>query len=156
MRQLEQRELRDGRIVGPVRNGARRTVTVNVGESPLNWLRARGFLDARQSEAGERLRADYETAQLSPQVTMNWDGARVRGAHTQAAIDPTLAQIAAKRRFDAALAALGGGLGDIAWRVLCACEGLAVAERTLGWPVRSGRIVLALALDRLASHYRLP
>ncbi|MGQ7349010.1 DUF6456 domain-containing protein [Streptococcus suis] len=26
----------------------------------------------------------------------------------------------------------------------------------MGWPVRAGRIVLTLALDRLAGHYRLP
>ena len=29
------------------------------------------------------------------------------------------------------------------------------AEQALGWPARSGRLVLALALDRLADHYRL-
>jgi hypothetical protein len=70
-------------------------------------------------------------------------------------MDSTLAQIAAKRRFDAAIAALGRGLGDIAWRVICACEGLPVAEAGLGWPKRSGRVVLTLALDRLADHYGL-
>jgi len=66
-----------------------------------------------------------------------------------------MAQISAKRRFDAAIAALGRGLGDIAWRVICACAGLPVAEAELGWPKRSGRVVLTLALDRLADHYGL-
>ncbi|WP_448501590.1 DUF6456 domain-containing protein, partial [Sphingomonas sp.] len=77
-----------------------------------------------------------------------------RGA--DAPLDPTLAQIAARRRFDAAIAALGGGLSDVAWRVLCAGEGLPDAERALGWPARAGRLVLTLALDRLGDHYRLP
>ena len=110
------------------------------------------MVTARQVEAGERLRADYETAALAPRVTMRW-AARVDGGGER--LDPTTAQLAAKRRFDAALAALGAGLADVAWRVICAGEGLPVAERALGWPARAGRVVLMLALDRLADHYRL-
>jgi hypothetical protein len=34
-------------------------------------------------------------------------------------------------------------------------EGLETAERALGWPSRAGKLVLRLALDRLATHYRL-
>ena len=130
-----------------------RRVTVNLGESPLGWLRSRGLVDARQVEAGERLRADYERAALAPSVTMNWT-ARVDGGGGDS-LDPTLAQIAAKRRFDAALEGTGRGLRDILWRVVCAGEGLPDAEKALGWPQRSGRVVLTLALDRLADHYGL-
>ena len=54
------------------------------------------------------------------------------------------------------VAAVGPGLADVLWRVVCAGEGLPVAERALGWPARAGRVVLTLALDRLAAHYRLP
>jgi hypothetical protein len=134
-----------------------RSVTVNLAESPLSWLRARELIDARQFEAGERLRADYETAALEPHVTMRWDPAPSSGGRRgpPRAMDPAMAQISAKRRFDTAIAALGRGLGDIAWRVICACEGLPVAEVELGWPKRSGRVVLTLALDRLADHYGL-
>ena len=53
------------------------------------------------------------------------------------------------------MAAAGPGLADIVWRVDCACEGLAAAEKGLGWPVRAGKLVLGLALDRLADHYGL-
>ena len=163
MRELIERELVDGRLGAVVtkRSAARRrTVTVNAAESPLGWLAARGLVDARQNEAGERLRADYETAALGPRVTMRWDGAPAHrgggGGGGSQGLDPTTAQIAAKRRFDAALDALGGGLKDVAWRVICAGEGLPAAEKGLGWPARSGRLVLTLALDRLADHYRLP
>ncbi len=134
--------------------GRGRTVTVNLAESPLGWLRARGLVDARQFEAGDRLRGDYETAAMGPRVTMRW-AARVDGGGGDA-VDPTLAQIAAKRRFDAALAAAGPGLADIVWRVVCAGEGVPLAEKALGWPARAGRLVLTFALDRLADHYRLP
>lgn len=135
-----------------------RSVTVNLAESPLAWLRSRGLLDSRLFEAGERLRADYETAQIAPSTTMRWGTTRVDGGGWRAGgdqIDPALAQIAAKRRFDDAIAAAGRGLGDILWRVVCAGEGLPAAEKGLGWPTRAGRLVLTLALDRIADHYRL-
>ena len=153
MRELVERGLEDGVVTAnPVRPGRR--VQVNVAESPLGWLRARGLVDPRQFEAGERLRGDYERACLAPSVTMRW-AERVDGGDG-GRMDPTSAHIAAKARFDKATAALGSGLRDVAWRVICAGEGLPVAERALGWPARAGRIVLGLALDRLADHYRLP
>ncbi len=158
MRELIERELVEGHIVrGAAQRGARRTVTVNVAESPLAWLAARGHVDARQLEAGERLRGDYERAALGRHVTMRWEplphAAGARGAEEP--LDPTLAQIDAKRRFDTAIGATGPGLADILWRVVCAGEGIGAAEKGLGWPSRAGKLVLGLALDRLADHYRL-
>ncbi len=153
MRELVERGLVDGRIVAA--EGARRRVRVNVNESPLAWLRSRALVDARQYEAGERLRGDFERASLGPRVTMRWDEGP-RGSRTTGPIDPSGGQLAAKARFDAAVAAVGPGLSDILWRTVCANEGLPAAEKALGWPARAGRLVLTLALDRLATHYRLP
>lgn len=132
-----------------------RSVTVNLAESPLGWLHARGLVSARQFAAGERLRAEWTVAGLGPRITMRWDTAPVaRGARGYGgALDPTLAQIEAKRSFEAALTAAGDGLGDILWRVVCAGEGLEAAEKLLGWPRRSGKLVLLMALDRVADHY---
>ena len=134
-----------------------RSVTVNLAESPLGWLFARGFVTRRQFDAGERLRADWERAQLAPRVTMSWDAAPVsrgRGS-TETQPDLTGAQIDAKRRFNAAVEAAGPGLADILWRVVCAGEGMRQAETALGWPARAGKLVLTLALDRVAAYYRL-
>lgn len=157
MRELVERRFEDGRVTTAAAARGGRSVTVNLGESPLSWLLSRGHVDARQYEAGERLRGDYETASLGPRVTMRWDAApAARGARgAPEAIDPTLAGLSAKRRFDAAIAAAGPGLGDVLWRVICAGEGLSVAEKGLGWPARAGKLVLGLALDRLADHYGL-
>lgn len=134
-----------------------RTFSVNVAESPLSWLRARNLVDARQFEAGERLRADYEMASLGPSVTMRWDASPMakgrRGAPL--GIDPTMAQLSAKRRFERAIEGVGRGLSDMLWRIVCAGESLPVAEKAMGWPTRSGRVVLTLALDRLGDAYGL-
>ncbi|MBW4330197.1 hypothetical protein KY084_04820 [Stakelama sp. CBK3Z-3] len=156
MRQLEEREFRDGQVRGPAgRRG--RSMTVNMAESPLGWLKARGMISDAQFEAGERLRADYETAAIGPRVTMRWDPApsgRARGAAPDPG-DATHVQISAKRRFDGALKEAGPGLSDILWRVICAGEGLPTAEKALGWPSRAGKLVLCLALDRIAAFYRI-
>ena len=149
----------DGRrgVRGAASGGAVRSVTVNLGESPLGWLLAHGHVTRRQFEAGERLRMDWERSSLNPRVTMSWDGAPVaRGGGAAAGIDLSSAQIDARRRFHSATEAAGAGLSDILWRVVCAGEGMRDAERALGWPVRAGKLVLTLALDRVADHYRIP
>ena len=65
------------------------------------------------------------------------------------------AQIDARHRFDAAIASAGKGLADILWRIVCAGEGMREAESALGWPARAGKVVLTLALDRIADYYRI-
>jgi hypothetical protein len=136
---------------------SRRSVTVNVTESPLGWLFVRGLVSQRQFDAGERLRADWERAQLSPRVTMAWDAAPVARGRGGSAGAPDLngAQIDAKRRFDDAIATAGPGLADILWRIVCAGEGMRDAETALRWPARAGKLVLTFALDRIADYYRI-
>lgn len=136
--------------------GTMRQVSVNLRENPIDWLHARGQLSDRQRNAGERLRRDYERASLSSRVAINWDNAaRASGQRRAAPSPPDLgaSQIGAKRRFDGAIADVGPGLSDICWRIVWAGEGMAMAEKGLGWPARSGRLVLGLALDRLADFY---
>ncbi len=136
---------------------ARRTVTVHLAESPLAWLHARGHLNDVQLLAGEKLRGDYERAALGPKVAMRWEQVpRERKKRGPMRFDATEHMVAAKERFDTALSAIGPDLSDIAWRVICAGESVPIAERALAWPVRSGKLVLRIALDRLAEFYRLP
>ena len=114
-RDLVEREL-TSRRAAPARRRARRrrrSVTVNLAESPLTWLHARGHLDDRQLDAGERLRADWERAQLAPAMTMRWDAVRIGGSG-DGGLSPSERQIAAKARFDGAVAAAGRG-----WRTCC-------------------------------------
>ncbi len=134
-----------------------RSVRMNLAESPLGWLRARGMVTDRQFAGGELLRADYERAQLAPRVTMNW-GAPPLGGGARGAPDPagaTHRYMTAKARFDGAITTAGPGLSDILWRVVCAGESVPTAERALGWPLRAGRLVLTLALARVADYYQI-
>ncbi len=153
--QLVERELTsEGPRRGEATGKKRRSVTVNLGESPIAWLHSRGHIDARLFDAGEALRSDYERAQLSANVTMRWDAVRIKSTG-DTGLSGTEKQVAAKHRFDGALNLAGKGLEDILWRVVCAGEGLPEAEKTLGWPARSGKLVLKLALDRVADYYRI-
>jgi hypothetical protein len=111
----------------------------------------------RQFDAGERLRTDWERAQLGQRVTMSWDAApvsRSRGGSAEH-LDLNCSQIDARRRFDSAVSAAGPGLADILWRVVCSGEGMREAETALGWPARAGKVVLQIALDRVADYYRI-
>lgn len=145
-----------GDVSGKARR-VRRSVTVNQVESPLGWLYRRGHLDRRQFEAGEQLRLDWERSNLSPCVTMRWNTAAElsRGRPGGGTLERTEQQAASKARFDEALQAAGSGMSDILWRVVCSGEGMRDAETALGWPARAGKLVLKLALDRLATYYRI-
>lgn len=151
---LVERELTSEGVSNRAPGRAKRSVTVNLGESPLAWLHARGHLTDREFAAGEQLRRDFEAAQLAPSISMSWDPVRVKARHFNG-LTASERQLAAKRRFDEAVQAAGKGLSDILWRVVCAGETLPDAEKDLAWPVRSGKLVLKLALERVADCYRL-
>lgn len=156
-RQLVERELTaEGPRRGAIKGGPRprRTVTVNLAENPLSWLHARGHISHRLLDAGEALRADYERSALTANITMRWDPVRVKSTGERG-LAPSEKQIAARQRFDGAIRAAGPGLEDILWRVVCAGETLPDAEKALAWPARSGKLVLRIALERVAAFYRI-
>ncbi len=136
-------------------------IRYNVIESPLSLIGRRKnregkpFLDDTLMAAGERLREDFEMAQMGPRVAQNWDrfltggdrgafGGSSGGGGPQAARD----------RVARALTDLGPGLGDVVLRICCFLEGMEQAEKRMGWSARSGKIVLKIALQRLARHYQ--
>ena len=79
------------RVANPV-TGEIETIRVNLGESPLGWLARRkdgnGFslLSAEEVEAGERLREDFEMAQIGPKVAQDWSLRRDNQDETSATI----------------------------------------------------------------------
>lgn len=138
---------------------------INDAESPLSWLRRRRdkegkpLISQEEFDAGERLRADFWFAQMTPKVTSSWNttfsSRRERRAAPGAGIELQDRVVAARERVRLALQAVGPELSGILIDVCCHLKGLEEAERAAGWPQRSGKIVLQLALTRLARHYGL-
>ena len=140
--------------------GQPRAVRYNLAESPLAVLarrrdpEGRPFLDEGLVAAGERLREDFELAQMAPRTTQNWERFLTAGTSgSPARSDGLDGPSGARRRVQDALADLGPGLGDVALRTCCFLEGLETAEKRMGWSARSGKIVLRIALQRLRLHY---
>lgn len=148
-----QHQIRRTRVVKDA-HGVERRVTVDEGESPLTRLRGRGLIDAAQFEAGEKFRRDFTLAQLMPRLGADYAAPMVLGKRGQKnALHFSDVVVAARQRFAAAMRAVGPGLADLLFDICCHLKGLEDAERANAWPSRSGRVVLGLALDRLAEHY---
>lgn len=141
--------------------GTRKKMRVNLAESPLASLaRRKGadgqpFLTADLVQAGERLREDFERAQMGPRVGQNWDRFLTGGDRGGFMSDSGIGEgpREARQRVSDALDDLGPGLADVVMRVCCFLEGMESAEKRLGWSARSGKVVLKIGLQRLLKHY---
>lgn len=133
----------------------------DLDESPLAWLRRRrdgvALISEEQFLAGERLRADFTFAQLGPRVTASWDFSPGSASAGRAGASVEMADnvVAAGDRLARALRAVGPELSGTLVDVCCFLKGLEDLERETGWPQRSAKVVLDLALTRLARHYGL-
>lgn len=136
-----------------------RRVRYNLAESPVAVLGRRRdkdgtpYLAAEFVRAAERLREDFELAQMGTRVTQNWEGFLTGGVRGGPAGQAHAAPRDARARVAAALADLGPDLGHIALRVCCHLESVEEAEQRMGWAARSGKVVLRIALRRLWRHY---
>ncbi len=140
----------------------RASVAVDESESPLVWLARRRGRDGRaliaphQLQAGERLRVDFTRAHLMPRTTSNWSSpisSGRSGAGGERAASFTETMTAARQRVHRALDAVGPDLAGLLLDVCCFLKRLEDVERERAWPARSAKVVLQLALDRLARHY---
>lgn len=140
-------------------DGARFEVATNVGENPLAWLATRKdrsgapMITGEQHAAGKRLAGDYERAGRRERTTQSWDVSGVRGAARRDRLASSESAHDARRRVETALSAVGPGLADVLFAVCCDEIGLEAVEKRRGWPARSAKVVLKLALDRLITHY---
>lgn len=134
----------------------------SAADSPLAALARRRdrdgspFLNDAQVAAGERLREDFELAQLDAGSALDWSQILTDHETLRNAVCTHTASIPAQasQRVVGALQELGTGLADVTLRCCCFLEGLESAEKRLGWSARSGKIVLRIALTRLSEYYR--
>ncbi|MCB2093657.1 MAG: helix-turn-helix domain-containing protein [Rhodobacteraceae bacterium] len=157
----DQHRVWEERAISDAKGGTPRRMRFNLAESPLAVLARRKekdgkpFLHPDLVVAGERLREDFELAQMGPRVAQNWDRFLTAGDRGSVAAGSRTGEgpSQARNRVAAALRDLGPGLGDMVLRCCCFLEGLEVAEKRMGWSARSGKIVLRIALMRLKRHY---
>lgn len=127
--------------------------------TPLQWLQARGRgkafgLNDMELQAGERLHDDFCRAERSPHQTMDWSRpVYVDGSASNKADDIPQGVLDAQKRMAQALAYIGPGLADMAVEVCCLESGLEATEKKYALPRRSAKLMLKLALMRLAVHY---
>jgi hypothetical protein len=137
----------------------RTNVCMDAAESPLVWLarrksrEGRALIEPMQLQAGERLRADFTRAHMMPRITANWTSAVARDRRSGGAAFVTEAVIAARQRVRRALDAAGPEFSGLLLDICCFLKRLEDVERERAWPPRSAKIVLRLALNRLARHY---
>lgn len=157
-----QHQLRGRRAVSL--EGAVFVAETNEAETTLGWLARRKGVGGKplvseiQVEAGERLRKDFTLAQLNPRVTADWSmalGPDGGGRRLRDPAEVTDRALAARERFARAVGAVGVGLSGVLVEVCCNQRGLEEIERGFGWPQRAAKVVLQIALDRLAEHYRI-
>nr|WP_309498536.1 DUF6456 domain-containing protein [Yoonia sediminilitoris] len=135
----------------------RQATRYQITESPLTGLARRKdrdgqpFLKRELVAVGERLREDFELAQVGLPEIDNWEA--LMSEDLSGSSDSPPNAMAARKRVKDALTDLGPGLGDVALRCCCLLEGLEQTEKNMGWSARSGKIVLRIALQRLARHF---
>jgi Domain of unknown function (DUF6456) len=135
-------------------------VHFNDAESPLLWMRRRKGRDGlpmiNQAAfiAGERLRQDYTMANMTPRVTADWSNpsgvCRGAGSRVENFSDTMLA---ARQRLDNALLECGPEFSGVLLDLCCFLKGLEQIECEHGWPVRSAKVVVVLALSKLNRYY---
>lgn len=146
-----------------------RKIRYNLAESPISLLGRRRdkdghpFISPAMVQAAERLREDFELAQMGRCMTQNADlfltagditsarGADGSAPHSHDGASATAMR--ARARVAGALKDMGPGLEDVALRVCCYLEGIEATEKRMGWAARSGKVVLRIALERLVRHY---
>ena len=140
----------------------RANVVVDEGESPLAWLaRRRGragraLIEPHQLQSGERLRTDFTRAHMMPRTTSNWSNPAPSGrrrGNGDHAVTYTDTMIASRQRVHSALDAVGPEFAGLLLDICCFLKRIEDVERERSWPARSGKVVLQLALERLARHY---
>lgn len=133
-------------------------VRIDTEESPLDWLHRRRdrngepMIDETAYQAGERLRTDIMLAGLLPRVTARWDAMPKTGGPASPG-EATDRMVAARQRLRHAFDAIGGDFSDLLLDLCGFLKGLEQIERERQWPARSAKIVVRLALARLAEHY---
>jgi Domain of unknown function (DUF6456) len=122
----------------------------------LEHLMTRGLISPEQMRAGDKLASDYRTSQTDPsRLTGRYEPGPRPPQRYQAAPD-TLASLAARERFESAMAAVAAvqaGLAGILVHVCVVDQPVNLWGPLNGYPVTAGILRLHTGLDILADYY---
>jgi hypothetical protein len=127
----------------------------------LERLLARGAIDARQYQAGDRYRTDWERAGFQQRTVAAYDIVTAGGqaGHYSAPGGQNVAQMDAWRRWRAAREeldpALVHGFDEVIIHDRVWCEIGAGQDRLRAWTRDSWRLAITLCLERLARYYQI-
>lgn len=115
----------------------------------------RSWLSKEEFHAGERLRVDFEKSQVSPSLGIDWDAFGMPRARSGAGGQASASDFAdaARKRLTQALAIVGPEMAGLLLDVCCFLKGLERVESERGWPRRSAKLLLKVALASLDRHY---
>ena len=131
-------------------------------KSALDWLRDRRQKDGSrlisdiEYQAGDRIRQDFWRARMMPSVTTNYSAALTGGRAASGgggAMEFRQGVLDARERVRRALVAVGNDYAGLLVDICCLDRKLTDVELEAGWPKRSGKVILQLALRQLARHY---
>lgn len=136
-------------------------VKLNLAESPLAVLyrmknsEQQSFLTVAEFNAGERLRSDFTRGLMMPRVTSNWNmnvQAHSRGI-CHGGVELSDAAMAARKRVERALDAVGPELSGALVDICCFLKTLGQVEAERNWPARSAKMMIKTGLSILHRHY---
>ncbi len=132
----------------------------NTTETPLEWLKSRvnkGGIKFTEAEfaAGDRIRKEYELAKMNHTMSIDYEKPIVQDGRKSGKVTYDLPDFVldTRQKLRKTLNAVGEDLADILIIVCCQLSGLEEAEKVMQWPRRSGKLVLKIALARLAQYY---
>ncbi len=144
----------DARRPAPV--AGRNSASLEDPLARLSRLTANGarWVSADEIASAERLRAAARRSEASAPLVADWRGAPKSQAPRQPGLAGAERAVMARGQARAALQAVGPELAPILEAACVREHGLEAIEAAWGWPRRSAKVVLKLALARLETFYR--
>lgn len=119
---------------------------------------AHKYLSETHLQAGQKLFDLFVKANLRPNVTMNWENLQsVKQSHHTGGKDMGFSETTyiARRELYESLSHVGQEFSAILVEICLFGNGLEATEKAMNWPARSAKLLLTMALDRLAEYYQL-
>jgi len=113
------------------------------------------YLSRHHLEAALRVRRLFLRAHLQPRVTQSFDALPREAGRRNGAEDISEMAATARKRLSELYTVLPDDCAGVVIDICGFEKGLQQVETERGWPRRSAKLVLRIALDRLAEHYGL-